>query len=229
MARGDERSRETILHRIEQAVGSAPPPTLRVGSPIVRNWDVEDRFIQEFSRAGGVVYRARSGEEARKALQEIVRGAGASRVARWESPLLGLLQVDVALTAVGLDVVPLPSENREVYGKELNAVEVGLTEVDYAVAETGTLVLFADPVRPRAVSLLPKVHVAILPRGALVSTFEELFSRLASQESRPSAITFITGPSRTADIEMTPVMGVHGPQAVYVILLDLSFLSLQER
>lgn len=222
MVRGNDRSRELILRRIEEAVGFSLPTPLPAGPAVQRDWDIEARFIEEFTRAGGVIYRAGSAEEAGKILQEIAREVGAVRAARWGSPLLDLLQVDAVLAAVGVNIVSLPADDRELYGKELDSVHMGITEAEHAIAETGTIVLLADPGRPRAVSLLPRVHVAVLPREALLPTFEDLFPRLASRGIPPSAVTFITGPSRTADIEMTPVMGVHGPQAVYIILLESS-------
>jgi len=99
--------------------------------------------------------------------------------------------------------------------------DVGVTTVDFAIAETGTLVLLAGPDRPRATSLLPRVHVALVRldqvRRRMGETMEEILLRPGGP---PSATLFVTGPSRTSDIENDLAIGVHGPAAVIVLLLD---------
>ncbi|HYV03597.1 MAG TPA: lactate utilization protein, partial [Blastocatellia bacterium] len=101
--------------------------------------------------------------------------------------------------------------------------DIGITSVDYALAETGTLVLRSGAGRARSVSLLPPVHIALLKPDQIVPGLDQLFPMLARDQlvgRLDSALTFITGPSRTADIELTLVVGVHGPQELHVILLD---------
>ena len=95
--------------------------------------------------------------------------------------------------------------------------EVGVTGVDLAIADTGTLVLSAGVGRPRAVSLLPRLHVALVHQRQLVSRLGEGLSRVRA--GRPSAVHFITGPSRTSDIENDLSIGVHGPARVLVIVV----------
>jgi L-lactate dehydrogenase complex protein LldG len=95
---------------------------------------------------------------------------------------------------------------------------VGLTSVDHAIAETGTLVLACAPGRSRAVSLLPPRHVAVLPEDRIRSDLFELIDALG--RPLPSALTFITGPSRTADIGLTLVRGAHGPMAVTIFVVS---------
>jgi L-lactate dehydrogenase complex protein LldG len=98
--------------------------------------------------------------------------------------------------------------------------------VDLAIAETGTLVLMSGAGRPRTTSLLPTVHVAVFGREALVESLEQVGLFLeAWHEGEPPAdggavINFITGPSRTADIELTLTRGVHGPKEVHAIFVE---------
>jgi L-lactate dehydrogenase complex protein LldG len=94
--------------------------------------------------------------------------------------------------------------------------------VDHAIADTGTLVLLARTGQARSVSLLPPVHVAVVRPGQILSSLDDLFPVLRHDGNGElaSAVTFITGPSRTADIELTLVVGVHGPQELHVVLLD---------
>ena len=104
---------------------------------------------------------------------------------------------------------------------ELFGYDVGISKVQGAIAETGTLVLDSERERHRLVSLLPPVHIAIVDASQIHLTLGETLSvlRRDTEEVSPT-ITFITGPSRTADIELTLAIGVHGPQELYVIVND---------
>jgi L-lactate dehydrogenase complex protein LldG len=96
-------------------------------------------------------------------------------------------------------------------------IRLGLTGALAGIAESGTLVLAAGPGRPQTASLLPEIHIAILNAGDIV---ERLAEALAQPEIRSvSSLALITGPSRTADIEMTLTIGVHGPGRLVVLLV----------
>ncbi len=92
----------------------------------------------------------------------------------------------------------------------------GITGADWGIAETATLVLACAPVQPRMASLLPPAHLAIVRAERIVSDLPALFARLGPM---PSALTFITGPSRSADVGLKPVLGAHGPTEVTVLLV----------
>lgn len=94
----------------------------------------------------------------------------------------------------------------------LATCDLGVTGVDFAIPDTGTLGLLSSAEQPRAVSLLPRVHLALLRPAALRADLHQVF---AQAKAHPYLI-FITGPSRTADIELTVTLGVHGPQELYV-------------
>ena len=95
--------------------------------------------------------------------------------------------------------------------------DVGISTAQAGIAETGTLVLDSAFERHRLVSLVPPVHIAIVNASAIVETLSDALTLIQKREISP-AITFITGPSRTADIELTLAIGVHGPQELYVIV-----------
>ncbi len=105
---------------------------------------------------------------------------------------------------------------------ELFAADAGLTGAQLGIAETGTLVLVSEDERHRLASLVPPVHVAVLPVARIVATLGDALAALrGSLDSGPDpTLTWITGPSRTADIELTLVVGVHGPRALHVVLLE---------
>jgi L-lactate dehydrogenase complex protein LldG len=104
--------------------------------------------------------------------------------------------------------------------------DLGLTGVDLAVAETGTLVLVSGAGRPRSTSLLPPCHIALFDRAALVESlyqvgvFLEAWHGDGISPGTGAVVNFITGPSRTADIELTLTRGVHGPKEVHAIFVD---------
>ncbi len=98
------------------------------------------------------------------------------------------------------------------------AAEIGVTGCDAAIADTGSLVLLSGPGRPRAASLLPPIHLAVVGRGDLRFSTDEYFRERADAMAAAACCTFVTGPSRTADIELTLTLGVHGPGRVIVVV-----------
>jgi L-lactate dehydrogenase complex protein LldG len=107
---------------------------------------------------------------------------------------------------------------REMTADQAYEFDAGVTEVDYAVAETGTLAIRHRPEHGRLLSLVPFVHVAIVEPKKLLPDLIDLFEIL-SKEGSGSGVTMISGPSKTADIEMNTVTGVHGPNVVKAFLL----------
>jgi L-lactate dehydrogenase complex protein LldG len=104
---------------------------------------------------------------------------------------------------------------------ELFGYDVGVSTAQAAIAETGTLVLESESERHRLVSLVPPVHIAIIDATSICLTLGEALAAVRrGGSSVDPTITFITGPSRTADIELTLAIGVHGPQELYVIVKD---------
>ena len=106
-----------------------------------------------------------------------------------------------------------PPNAQDIFG-----FDVGISTAQAAIAETGTLVLDSAYERHRLVSLVPPVHIAIVKASAIVETLAEALALLQKDQEISPVITFITGPSRTADIELTLAIGVHGPQQLYVIV-----------
>jgi len=100
--------------------------------------------------------------------------------------------------------------------------DVGVSTVQAAIAETGTLVLDSTRERHRLVSLVPPVHIAIVRASQIYRTLSEVLSLIRKDKEISPAVTFITGPSRTADIELTLAIGVHGPQELYVIIDEVN-------
>ena len=98
------------------------------------------------------------------------------------------------------------------------AAAFGVTGCDAAIAETGSLALITGRGKPRSASLLPPTHIAVVRRGQLRGTMGEFFRERAAELAGAANCTFVTGPSRSADIELTLTLGVHGPGRVVVII-----------
>jgi L-lactate utilization protein LutC len=102
--------------------------------------------------------------------------------------------------------------------QDIFGFEVGISTAQAGIAETGTLVLDSTYERHRLVSLVPPVHIAIINASSIVETLGDALALMRKDKEISPAVTFITGPSRTADIELTLAIGVHGPQELYVIV-----------
>jgi L-lactate dehydrogenase complex protein LldG len=96
---------------------------------------------------------------------------------------------------------------------------VGVTGAVAGVAETGTLLVRSGAESPNILHLLPEAHIVILDSAQIVGSYEDALAMLGQEKIWPRAATFITGPSRTADIEKTPQIGVHGPRQLHIILI----------
>ena len=102
----------------------------------------------------------------------------------------------------------------------VDADTTGITGCFCAIAETGTLMLLSGPDTPATLSLLPETHIAVVPVARLVATMEDGFALLRQERgSVPRAINFVSGPSRTGDIEQTIVLGAHGPCRVHLVVV----------
>lgn len=97
---------------------------------------------------------------------------------------------------------------------------IGVTGVAYAIAETGTLVFASEPDQPSNMHLLPETHVAIVRESQIEHTMEDVFARMRAEgRDMPRALNMVSGPSRTADIEQTIVLGAHGPYRVHLVVI----------
>ncbi|MDR5751195.1 MULTISPECIES: lactate utilization protein C [unclassified Caballeronia] len=104
--------------------------------------------------------------------------------------------------------------------KPVDADLVGITGCFCATAETGSLVLLAGPDTPASGALLPQTHIAIVPASRIVAAHEDAFVLMRAERGElPRAVNFVSGPSRTGDIEQTIVLGAHGPYRVHVIVV----------
>jgi L-lactate dehydrogenase complex protein LldG len=97
---------------------------------------------------------------------------------------------------------------------------VGVTPCFAAIAETGTLMLLSGPRTPSTINFIPDTHIVVMQAGEVVATYEDGWDRLRAQGDMPRTVNFVTGPSRTGDIEQRLVLGAHGPRRLHIVLVD---------
>ncbi len=233
-----EVSRETVLASIRRAVGDKTSPG---GPRDVEHRDVDgsvleirrrleqqrgdliEQFSSELTKVGGRFHRAASVQRAIAYINEAVSAVQAKKIIAWKTGLVSGLDLSNTFEAKGIRFITETPEDQFI--EVAAAADIGISAVDYALADTGTLVLLAGKSQPRSVSLLPPVHIALLTPDQIISGLDDLFpllrhDRQTAGAELSSAITFITGPSRTADIELTLVVGVHGPQQLHAVLVE---------
>jgi L-lactate dehydrogenase complex protein LldG len=175
-----------------------------------------DRLELELKALQARTFRAEDPAAVREILESLCRECPPEALAREDRSWLDKLELGI----------PVYQPDEEHPGnrrwKPLRDLAVGITGVDYALAETGTLVLVSGNSRGRGLSLAPRHHIALLPQERILPSldrFLDLFPEGEGFLSQGSAVTFISGASRTADIELNLVLGAHGPKELSVVTL----------
>lgn len=212
-------SRDRILGSIRTALGRAGPvpeseaaverarlSAHPVGPRPMLEWDPVERFRERAKLLSSTVDDVETWPEVPAA---VARYLGAHGL-----PIQGVVWPD--LPACDWAGAGLSMAARRAEGTDL----VGVTGCFCAIAETGTLLCLSDAGTPPSTSLLPETHVALVPCSRIVKTMEDAWALVRSERVHmPRAANFISGPSRTADIEQTLVLGAHGPYRVHVVLV----------
>jgi len=181
-----------------------------------------DEFSTRFSKQAGLIYQAKSPPDVASIVNDLIKSR-----AKGES----CCSDDIEITFDGSKLnisdqirgttryISLKKETRRVVGQ----IDLGVTKADYGIAETGTIVDISYTDEHRLLSALTRVHVAVLERSRILARLSDLspiMSGLLNPENpQKPAVSFIGGPSRTSDIELKSVLGVHGPHEVHVVLI----------
>jgi L-lactate dehydrogenase complex protein LldG len=201
--------REQILERLRTARATVTVPRAEAPAPtpFVRRSQQEcaERFLHEATAIGIECFAESSAADVRARVRSLIAGL---RVLAWDPSEL----------PYGIcDLVPNALLGRSPRAEQALA-DIGLTGCDAAIAETGSLAMISAPGRSRIVSLLPPMHLAIVTPVELKFSMAEFFADRAGALGQAASCTFITGPSRTADIELTLTLGIHGPGRVAIVL-----------
>ncbi|MCK9363633.1 MAG: lactate utilization protein [Syntrophales bacterium] len=172
-------------------------------------------FEKRAKAAATEVFRVKTHLEATQLVLTLARQAGARKVVATESPLLDEAGLKDAFTAAGIEFYDVQDD----IAANAPTADIGISGVEFGIAESGSVCQDAYSIESRLVSTLPPLHIALLDSNLIVPGISEAFAILAKAFER-GYVTFITGPSRTADIEVVLTIGVHGPVRLVIIALD---------
>jgi len=212
-----------VIEKVRRALGRTTPLTTPPAPPVIDEptarlvysaIGLPELFMKRASDMKMLVENVRI-EEVLDRTAAFLREQNRTKVMLSDTNLLLKLGAAEHLAKAGLTV----KRWSEMTADEAYDFDAGLTEVDYAVAETGTLVIRHTPAHGRLISLVPFVHVAIVEPRLFLPDLIDLFDSL-KKDGTGSGVTLISGPSKTADIEMNTVTGVHGPNIVKAFVLS---------
>ena len=190
--------------------------------------DLCGRFIAESTAVGVHVQRIRTRDEAREAARAVLARHAVARALLGCGDLLEELAMDELLQSAGVEVLSLQelrSAEEPIRRDRIFAADMGITQPDWAIAETGTLVYVSGPEQTRSATLLPPVHLAVVDTRTLLADLFDLTGGspdAAQSLGRAGNVALVTGPSKTGDIELKLTTGVHGPGEVHVLVWDRS-------
>ncbi|HZT30447.1 MAG TPA: lactate utilization protein [Bryobacteraceae bacterium] len=209
-------SRENILHKVRTALGRsagqapAPPPAARLRLP---EMDADARVNSLMAKVAALAGKTRRVDSPQAARDYVAALLDGRRTVASNAPFLAECGI-TALAGVRSGI-----SAREDLRQACASADLGVTCADYALADTGTLVMLSSREEARLISLLPPVHVAVVPQARILTGLDELFTLLPRPAEQTSSMVLITGPSRTADIEQILVRGVHGPGEIHVVVV----------
>ena len=177
-------------------------------------------FATQLQAAGGRCYLVDSAEKAVQQVAALLQALDARKLVLGRGEWLDTVPLASTLTQIGFEVWQENPDVPRAEAKEtLFQADAGITGVDWLIAETGSIVVQSRPGQARSLSLLPPVHIAVAHRSQLIPDLFDLFAKFPPN-ALPANITVITGPSKTGDIELRLVTGVHGPREVHVVLVN---------
>jgi L-lactate utilization protein LutC len=206
-------ARQDILNAVRAGLGRKP---LEPAPPVrltIRACEAQERIANLLRCAGVLAANTHHACSAADAREYVARAMNGRTAVASNAPFLR----ECGIT--GLANVRTSITDREELRAVCAGAGCGITSADYALADTGTLVMLSSGEEARMISLLPPAHIAIVPAGRILTGLDELLTILPKPADRSSSMVLITGPSRTGDIEQNLVRGVHGPGEVHVVVI----------
>ncbi|MCX2738624.1 LutC/YkgG family protein [Pontibacter anaerobius] len=211
----EAKSKEIVLRRVREALAkSAPflPPTPDFSSPLHSPVPVEDMsivFAENFIKNAGVFVYCENEEDFFDQLYVYKKEQNLQHLCVWESNLQNVIH------QAGIEFVS--DEENFVQG-----VEAALTTCEALITRTGSILVSSANAGGRRLSIYPENHLVVAKASQLVADVKDGLQRVRDKykENFPSMVSMVSGPSRTADIEKTLVMGAHGPKQLVLFLID---------
>jgi len=223
-------SRETILNKLRSSrrpFEDAPPRPREYLNVTLQDDESPEALLERFTKElriyTGDVYTVNGDDEARAKVLDLLKEFNAKSILSWDFAFIPVAGLEAAIRQAGIEIIQ-PDTHDELRMETLTAAsdaQVGLTGVDAAAATTGTMIFTTAPGKGRIPTVLAPVHLAIIRLDQLVPRIESWVSGQRANGlpfSRSANFCFVTGPSRTGDIEMQTVLGVHGPVTIRAIV-----------
>jgi L-lactate dehydrogenase complex protein LldG len=222
------QSRAAFMQTIRAALGrdrtEPPAAPVPIDEKVVRLAQADDDLPALFAsgaEAVGMIVRRVAPDALLQQIVKLMGELNAKRAATSVTDLPEAAGLDQLLRDAGIDVLDWRNLDPATSLDAIYDVDVGITDVHAALAETGTLICRSDAEHLRALSLIPSVHIAIVRPADILPDMIDYWQNLRHHPAATSSSTaLITGPSKTADIEGQLVQGVHGPEQVYIMLLE---------
>lgn len=213
--------RDRFLSRVAKATMTAQLPSSPVLTPDLPELDDVDLVATMRANAqkvNAVVHGPTSRHGVPRAVVGIAAGHNATSFLAWDD--VGVSGVTAALSAQGVERLDheVPEGDRRDHNQTYKSAVVGVTGASAALAESGTVVLEHGPGKPRMASLIPEVHIVLLPVTVISRTLAHWAAEYPEKATASTNLVFVTGPSRTGDIEQQLNLGVHGPRHVHIVM-----------
>lgn len=210
------------MAHIPAARATLPAPPYAF-APMTREERV-DTFARELAPLRGMTHVAPTREEAIAKVMALLAEQDSHDLLAWDDDQLSIPQLGAAVRNAGYQMldatVPREPEAQRTKLHKLAQAGVGITGAMAGFADSGTIVLTSGAGRPRLASLLPPVHIALLDVNELYDNQPAFWAAHPDAAAQGTNLIFITGPSRTADIELIPTFGVHGPKQLHVVVFN---------
>ena len=205
---GKEAPRRAI---IAERFARHPSGVIPARASTKRGAELVKLFVEMAEASAATVSTVARAEDAPAAIADYLRGRNlAPKLRRGDDPRLAGL--DWAGASIEADT-----------GRSYGDDETGVSHAFAGVAETGTLTLLSGPENPTTLNFLPDAHVVLIDAADIAATYEDVWARVRDRYgagAMPRTVNFITGPSRSADIEQILLMGAHGPRRLHIVLID---------
>ena len=193
---------------------------------VCENWEkafpvenMGEQLFPEFEKrataAATEIFRVKTAIEAQEIITNIVKFTNAKKVVTVDSPLQSAAGINQQLQSMGIEVYTEKADIAE----HAESSDIGISSVEFGIAESGSVCMDGYAYESRIVSMLPPIHIAFMNSKNIVLGITEAFDIISKVYDR-GYISFITGPSRTADIERVLTIGVHGPKRFILIAID---------
>ncbi len=221
-------ARDEMMRRLRTAVGNpllagdrAALPGVGLVGETAGETELLGRWQREFAALNGHAYGPLAAAAARDALVALLRARSVSHILSWEDAALPVPDLQQHLAAAGIDAVVHPPDWQTRSLAEADAYAAGVVGAVAGLADTGSIVLVSGAGRPRSASLVPPTLFAFLRARDIYPDLASWLQAVGSHTLRAAAnVVVVTGPSRTADIELNLVIGVHGPGEIHVLLVE---------